>query len=67
MGVHGAPENAADIRRRGLAIRWIGGEATFDPRPETQPVLREAVGEGPSPQTPGAALSGDAYPVFDFR
>ena len=67
MSVHGAPENNADIRRRGLAIRWIGGEAAFDPRPETQPLLRAAVGDGPTPHEDGQALGGETYPVFNFR
>ena len=66
MNVHGAPENTADIRRRGLAIRWIGGEAAFDPRPETQPLLRAAVGDGPTPHKDGQALGGETYPGVPF-
>jgi len=66
MGVHGAPENTATVRRRGIAIRWISGEVFFDPRPETQPLLRDAVGNGPTPHQAGDRLGGEAYPIFKF-
>lgn len=66
LNVHGAPENTADIRRRGHAIRWISGEVKFDSRPETQPILREAVENGPSPQTANQVLSGETFPVINF-
>jgi ectoine hydroxylase-related dioxygenase (phytanoyl-CoA dioxygenase family) len=34
--LHGAPGNGAlDRRRRGLATRWCGDDATYDPRPFT--------------------------------
>ncbi|MDA0241407.1 MAG: phytanoyl-CoA dioxygenase family protein [Proteobacteria bacterium] len=65
MNVHGAPENSANIRRRGLAIRWMAGEVRYDPRPGTQPLLRKALDEGPKPQTPGEQIRGSAFPVFE--
>ena len=67
LNVHRAPPNTADIRRRGHAIRWISGEANFDPRPETQPILCDAVGNGPSPQTAGQPLSGETFPILSFE
>lgn len=36
MTLHGAPGNhTSDRRRRGLATRWCGDDARFDPRPKT--------------------------------
>ena len=66
MGVHGAPENNADIRRRGLAIRWLPAEATFDPREETQYQLKAALGEGPDKFESGETVQGDNFPLFRF-
>jgi ectoine hydroxylase-related dioxygenase (phytanoyl-CoA dioxygenase family) len=40
--LHGAPGNrVSDRRRRGLATRWCGDGATFDPRPFTMPLPRD--------------------------
>ena len=66
MGVHGAPENPADIWRRGVAIRWLLVEATFDPREEAQYQLKAALGEGPENFEAGETVSGDNFPVFRF-
>ena len=39
MTLHGAPGNLhSDRRRRGLATRWCGDDAVFDPRPKTMTV-----------------------------
>jgi ectoine hydroxylase-related dioxygenase (phytanoyl-CoA dioxygenase family) len=66
MVVHGAPENSADIRRRGLAMRWCSGEVRFDPRPGTQPVLNKVLKEGPTPHAANERLHGDTFPEFQF-
>ena len=66
MAVHGAPENNADIRRRGLSIRWLPGKATYDPREETQHQLMAALGEGPDKFEAGETIDGDNFPLFRF-
>ena len=40
--LHGAPGNSvSDRRRRGLATRWCGDDALFDPRPMTMRLPRD--------------------------
>ena len=58
MTVHGAPENNADIRRRGLSIRWLPGKAPYDPREETQHQLMAAPGEAPDTCKAGKTSAG---------
>lgn len=64
--VHGAPANNADIRRRGLAIRWVADEMTYDPLPGTQPILRRAFEEGPAKLKPGEVIRDPAFPEFEL-
>ena len=64
--VHGAPANNAAIRRRGLAIRWVAGEMHYDPRPGTQPILRQAFEDGPADFEPGEAIHHPAFPEFEL-
>lgn len=42
LTVHGSPGNrSATTRRRGLATRWTGDDATYDPRPATFKLIRD--------------------------
>jgi ectoine hydroxylase-related dioxygenase (phytanoyl-CoA dioxygenase family) len=41
MIMHGAPGNATGGRRRGLALRFTGDDARYDPRPGTFQMIRE--------------------------
>ncbi len=55
--VHGSPGNAGDRRRVALSTRWLGDDATWDPRPASDPsVTREMTSVAP----------GD-YPADDTR
>lgn len=64
LTVHGAPPNTtSDRRRRALAVRFVGPEVRFDPRPGTwlhDPKVRANV---PLPElAAGAPLSGPLFP-----
>jgi ectoine hydroxylase-related dioxygenase (phytanoyl-CoA dioxygenase family) len=54
--MHGAPGNATAGRRRGLALRFTGDDARYDPRPGTFQMIREP--ELP----PGAPMECDLFP-----
>jgi ectoine hydroxylase-related dioxygenase (phytanoyl-CoA dioxygenase family) len=55
--LHGAPGNsAATRRRRGLATRWCGDDATYDPRPYTMKLPFEPGIEA------GAPMVGEFFP-----
>lgn len=58
LTVHHAPGNSrSDVRRRGYVIRWCGDDATYYPRPNIQPMLRD-------PEIPsGGPLDSDLFPV----
>lgn len=57
LTVHGAPGNqSASTRRRGLATRWAGADATWDPRPATFPLIRDPG------LAPGAPLACTLFP-----
>lgn len=57
MIVHGAPGNLTPgARRRGLALRYAGDDARYDPRPGTFEMVRE-------PDLPaGAKMTCDLFP-----
>lgn len=58
MTLHGAPGNAhSDRRRRGLATRWCGDDAVYDPRPKTM-----ALPFDPGLDT-GTPMRSDHFPV----
>ncbi len=58
LTVHGAPGNSSlTQKRRAYIIRWAGADATYDPRPNLQPMLRD-----PGIQ-PGDPLDCDLFPV----
>jgi len=61
LTLHGAPGNArSDRRRRAYIVRWCGDDATWNPRPGIQPMLRDPG------LAPGAPLDGDLFPrVWD--
>jgi ectoine hydroxylase-related dioxygenase (phytanoyl-CoA dioxygenase family) len=61
MTLHGAPGNQrTDRRRRGLATRWCGDDAVFDPRPRTMELPFE------HHLRSGDPMRGDHFPVvFD--
>ena len=40
--VHGSPGNAGDRRRVALSTRWLGDDATWDPRPAADPSVTQA-------------------------
>ncbi len=54
--MHGAPGNRTTGRRRGLAIRFTGDDARYDPRPGTFQMIREPT------LTPGAPMECDLFP-----
>ncbi|MEJ0069978.1 MAG: phytanoyl-CoA dioxygenase family protein [Pseudomonadota bacterium] len=56
MIMHGAPGNATAGRRRGLALRFAGDDARYDPRPGTFQMIREP------DLAPGAPLACDLFP-----
>lgn len=57
LTVHGSPGNrSASTRRRGLATRWTGADATWDPRPATFKLIRQP------DLAPGAPLACDLFP-----
>ena len=57
LTVHGSPGNrSASTRRRGLATRWTGTDATWDPRPATFKLIREP------DLAPGGPLTCDLFP-----
>lgn len=57
MTMHGAPGNSSsDRRRRGLATRWCGDDAVFDPRPATMRLPFEP------DLPPGAPMSSGLFP-----
>jgi len=56
--LHAAPGNATENRRRrAYIIRWGGDDATYNPRPNLQKMLREPGIE------PGAPLDSELFPV----
>lgn len=57
LTVHGAPGNStADRRRRGLALRFTGDDARYDPHPGTFRLLRDPG------IAPGAPMDCDLFP-----
>lgn len=56
MIMHGAPGNATRGRRRGLALRFTGDDARYDPRPGTFQMIREP------DLTLGAPMECDLFP-----
>lgn len=57
LTVHGAPGNATSAaRRRALVSRWAGDDATYYPRPNIMPQLREPG------LAPGAPIECDLWP-----
>lgn len=56
MIMHGAPGNSTSNRRRGLALRFTGDDARYDPRPGTFQMIREP------DLAPGAAMECDLFP-----
>lgn len=65
LTLHGAPENRANIRRRGLAVRWQAGDVYFDPRPKTAPGLNKmAIASG---LKQGDRFGGKYFPEFQVR
>lgn len=55
--VHGSPGNAGDRRRVALSTRWLGADATWDPRPAADPAVTQAM----TTAVPGQ------YPADDAR
>jgi ectoine hydroxylase-related dioxygenase (phytanoyl-CoA dioxygenase family) len=64
LTVHGAPPNStSDRRRRALAVRFVGPEVTFDPRPGTWLHDTKVKAHIPLPDlAAGAPLSGALFP-----
>jgi ectoine hydroxylase-related dioxygenase (phytanoyl-CoA dioxygenase family) len=64
LTVHGAPPNAtADRRRRALAVRFVGPDVRFDPRPGTWLHDTKVRAHIPLPElAAGAPLSGELFP-----
>ena len=59
MTLHGATGNRrSDRRRRGLATRWCGDDAVFDPRPRTMELPFDA------DVRPGDAMRSNRFPVI---
>jgi ectoine hydroxylase-related dioxygenase (phytanoyl-CoA dioxygenase family) len=59
MTLHGAPGNTTSVRRRrGLATRWCGDDAVFDPRPKTMPIPVDPGIES------GAPMRGPIFPLI---
>jgi ectoine hydroxylase-related dioxygenase (phytanoyl-CoA dioxygenase family) len=57
MIVHGAPGNSTPgVRRRGLALRYCGADARYDPRPGTFKMVSE-----PNLK-PGAPMNCELFP-----
>jgi ectoine hydroxylase-related dioxygenase (phytanoyl-CoA dioxygenase family) len=56
MIMHGAPGNSTAGRRRGLALRFTGDDARYDPRPGTFQMIREP------DLAPGAAMECALFP-----
>ena len=58
LTLHGAPGNSSlTQKRRAYIIRWAGDDATYDPRPNLQPMLRD-------PGIPaGGPLDCELFPV----
>ena len=62
MTLHGAPGNAHSARRRrGLATRWCGDDATFDPRPKTMALPFEPT------IAPGDPMRAPQFPIVWTR
>lgn len=58
MTLHGAPGNGhSDRRRRGLATRWCGDDATYDPRPMTMQLPFDPG------LAPGAPMRAEVFPT----
>jgi ectoine hydroxylase-related dioxygenase (phytanoyl-CoA dioxygenase family) len=64
LTVHGAPPNStADRRRRALAVRFVGPQTRFDPRPGTWIHDTKVKEHIPLPQlAAGEPLSGELFP-----
>ena len=39
--LHGAPGNAGNLRRVALSTRWLGDDALWSPRPNSDPSVRQ--------------------------
>lgn len=61
LTLHGAPANASPRRRRAIAVRWLYGPVTFDPRPNTAVMHQKYAFQ--AGLAPGDQLAGDAYPL----
>ena len=64
LTVHGAPANTTrDRRRRALAVRFVGPQTRYDPRPGTWIHDTKVRAHLPLPDlAPGEPLSGDLFP-----
>jgi ectoine hydroxylase-related dioxygenase (phytanoyl-CoA dioxygenase family) len=64
LTIHGAPGNStADRRRRALAVRYVGDDARYDPRPGTFMDMENVRRHVPEPGLEaGAAMGGALFP-----
>lgn len=64
LTIHGAPGNhTADRRRRALAVRYVGDDARYEPRPGTFMDMESVRAHVPAPALrPGEAMGGALFP-----
>ncbi|MGH6986703.1 MAG: phytanoyl-CoA dioxygenase family protein [Caulobacteraceae bacterium] len=63
LTIHGAPGNASKRRRRALALRYLGEDARYDPRPGTFLDMESVRAHVPRPDlAAGAPMAGALFP-----